>query len=187
MFTLRHTCLSVSFTTLTIVHFISNFMTATLTPLQQQYIDTCCDGNIDNMIADINKLSDKFMQSTIDFANWYDAKPEEIQSLIDEIAERTSYIIDEQDYDNFIETLSDYGITTAEQFEDAFYGEFDGYGQRVLIEFTENLVDDLGYLDQVPDILKNAIDYELVYYQTIQHDFVDFQFNENTYIFNRNF
>jgi len=162
-------------------------MTTTLTPLQQQYVDVCHDGNRSEMLGDIDNLSDKFMKSRIDFAAWYDAKPEEIQYLIDEISERTSFIIDEDEYDEFIEVLADYDITTAEQFEDAFRGEFEGYGQHILTEFTENLIDEIGYLDQVPDILKSAIDFELVYYQTVRYDYIDFQFRENTYIFNRNY
>jgi len=162
-------------------------MTTTLTPLQQQYVDVCHDGNRSEMLGDIDNLSDKFMKSRIDFAAWYDTKPEEIQYLIDEISERTSFIIDEDEYDEFIEVLADYDITTAEQFEDAFRGEFEGYGQHILTEFTENLIDEIGYLDQVPDILKSAIDFELVYYQTVRYDYIDFQFRENTYIFNRNY
>ena len=162
-------------------------MTQTLTPLQQQYVDVCHDGNRSDMLGDINQLSDKFMKTRIDFSKWYDKQPEEKQYLIDEISDRTHFIIDEDEYDEFIEHLAEYDITTAEQFESAFCGEFEGYGQHILNEFTENLVDDLGYLDQVPDMLKHAIDYELVYHQTLQYDYFDFQFRENTYIFSRNY
>jgi hypothetical protein len=162
-------------------------MTTTLTPLQQQYVDVCHDGNRSDMLGYINQLSDKFMQTRIDFAKWYDNKPEEIQALIDEISDRTYFIIDEDEYDEFIEVLAEYDITTAEDFESAFAGEFEGYGQHILTQFTENLMDECGYLADVPDICKNAIDFELVYYQTIQYDYTDFQFRENTYIFNRNY
>ena len=113
-------------------------MTATLTPLQQQYVDTVRDGEWDDSKGDINKLSEKFMKSSIDFAKWYDKKPEAIQELIDEISSRTYFIIDEDEYDEFINLLAEYDITTAEQFESAFQGEYEGYGQDVLTKFTES-------------------------------------------------
>ena len=162
-------------------------MTTTLTPLQQQYVDVCHDGNRSDMLGDINQLSDKFMQARIDFSKWYDNKPEEIQALIDEISDRTYFIIDEDEYDEFIEHLAEYDINTAEDFESAFCGEFEGYGQHILNEFTENLIDEVYDIDSVPAIVRHAIDYELVYHQSIQYDYFDFQFKENTYIFNRNY
>ena len=71
--------------------------------------------------VDVNNLSEEFMKSQLDFAAWYDAKYEETQSLIDEISDRTSYIIDEEDYDSFIEELANQGINDAQSFEDSFY------------------------------------------------------------------
>jgi len=158
-------------------------MTATLTPLQQQYVDTVRDGEWDNSKGDINKLSDKFMKSSIDFAKWYDAKPEEIQFLIDEISDRTSFIIDEDEYDEFIEVLADYGITTAEQFEERFNSEYEGYGEDIYVKFAEEWCDETGLNADVPDLFVNAIDYEQVYYQSLQYDFNDVDFRGNRYFF----
>ena len=51
------------------------------------------------------------------FEQWYDSKDAATQELIDEIHESTSFIIDEDEYDAFIQLLdSDLNITTAEQF-----------------------------------------------------------------------
>ena len=88
-------------------------------------------------------LSPQFIKAREDFANWYDNKSEETQELIDEISDRTYYIIDEDEYDGFMGELSSYGITTAEQFQDAFRGEHEGHGERVCAEFAEQWVDEI--------------------------------------------
>jgi len=132
-------------------------------------------------------LPTEFIKAREDFAAWYDAKSEETQELIDEISDRTSYIIDEDEYDAFIEELSSYGITTAEQFQDAFRGEFEGYGERIYAEFSEQWVDDIGELHLVPEYLQSAIDYELVWYSTLRYDFMAVEFKGNTYFFHNHF
>jgi len=128
-------------------------------------------------------LTPQFIKAREDFANWYDNKPEEIQELIDEIADRTSFIIDEDEYDEFIEVLSDYGITTAEQFEDRFRGEWEGYGEDIYAKFAEEWCDDTGLNADVPDLFVHAIDYGQVYYQSLQYDFNDVDFRGNRYFF----
>ena len=128
-------------------------------------------------------LTPQFIKAREDFAKWYDAKPEEIQYLIDEISDRTSFIIDEDEYDEFIEVLADYGITTAEQFEDRFRGEYEGYGEYLYAQFAEEWCDDTGLNANVPDLFVGAIDYEQVYYQSLQYDFTDVDFRGNRYFF----
>ena len=120
---------------------------------------------------------------------WYDSKDADTQALIDEIHESTSYIIDEDEYDAFINMLdADLGITTAEQFCDAFSGEWMGVGDHVTSEFTEQLIDDCysHEIESMPSFLQNAIDYELVWYQSMRYDYYDLEFKGNTYFFNRN-
>lgn len=134
----------------------------------------------------VEKLSTEFMKARIDFAKWYDNKPEEIQALIDEISDRTSFIIDEDAYDEFIELIAEYGITTAEQFEERFHSEWEGYGEHIYAQFSEEFCEGCGYDSQIPDIFKNAIDYEMVYYQTVQYNFMDFDFRGNRYFFYNN-
>ena len=62
-------------------------------------------------------LSPEFIKAREDFASWYDSKTEDMQALIDEISDRTYFIIDEDEYDAFISELGDYGITDASSFE----------------------------------------------------------------------
>ena len=116
------------------------------------------------------------------FEKWYDSKSEDTQLLIDEISDRTSYIIDEEEYDAFIEELANYGINDASEFEDAFYGEVEGYGERVTSEFAEELCSDCGYTIE-PSFIANCIDWQLVWYSALRFDFQEMEFKNNTYFF----
>ena len=116
------------------------------------------------------------------FEAWYDAKSEETQLLIDEISERTYFIIEEDEYDAFIEELANYGINDASQFEDAFSQEVEGYGERVTAEFAEELCESCGYEIQ-PSFIANCIDWELVWYSSLRYDYQTVEFKGNTYFF----
>ena len=116
------------------------------------------------------------------YTAWYDSKSEEYQLLIDEISDRTSYIIDEDEYDNFIEELANYGINDSSQFEDAFEGEVEGYGERVTSEFCEQLVDACGYTIE-PSFIANCIDWSLVWEGTLRFDYQVIEFKGNSYFF----
>ena len=127
-------------------------------------------------------LSPEFIKAREDFAAWYDAKSEDEQQFIDEISDRTYHIIDEEDYDDFIEELNSYGITTAEGFEDAFEGEWEGTGIRIEAQFSENLIDAIGY-DIQPEFIANCVDWELVWYSSLRYDYQTVEFKGNTYFF----
>ena len=134
-------------------------------------------------------LSPEFVAARDAFAAWYDSKDADTQELIDAISDRTYFIIEEDEYDAFIHELdADLSITTAEQFEDAFSGEHEGVGDHVTTAFTEQLIDDCysHEIESMPSFLQNAIDYELVWYQSMRYDYYDLEFKGNTYFFNRN-
>lgn len=121
------------------------------------------------------------------YEQWYDSKDEDTQELIDEIHESTHFIIDEDEYESFINALdSEMSITTAEQFCDAFNGEFEGVGSHITTKFTEDWCDDVYPTDDLPNIYRFAIDFEMVWYQSLRYDFHDMEFKGNTYFFNRN-
>lgn len=122
------------------------------------------------------------MQAQADFATWYDSKSEDMQALIDEISDRTYFIIDEDEYDAFIEELANYGINDALSFEDRFSGERDGYGERTFSEFVEELVSECGYTIE-PEFIRNCIDWELVWYSELRYDYQTVEFKGNTYFF----
>jgi hypothetical protein len=128
--------------------------------------------------------SNEFLQARYDFAAWYESKPEEVQFLIDEIADKTSFIIDENAYDEFINVLSDYDIVTPEEFADKFQSEYEGVGESNLAMFAKDMCD---YIDMttVPSFIQSAIDWENVYYTSIEPDFHEFTCGGNTYFFRR--
>lgn len=132
-------------------------------------------------------LSPEFIAARDAFAAWYDNKSEDIQSLIDEISDRTHFIIDEDEYDAFIDELESHGIEDSDTFVDAFYGEFEGYGERILTEFAEQFADDLGLDSNIPEDFKACIDYNQYWYYALQHDFFTIEFKGNTYFFNNNY
>ena len=123
------------------------------------------------------------------YEQWYDSKDADTQELIDVIHERTCFIIDEDEYEAFISMLAyDMDITTAEQFESAFYQEYEFIGDHITAKFAEEFCDDVYPIDDnVADIYRYAIDYQLVWYSMLRHDFTDVEFKGNTYIFNRNY
>ena len=165
-------------------------MTATLNrdDIIKQYNDARIELNDGTKSSvDVSNLSTEFMHARLKFAEWYDAKSEDEQSLIDEISDRTYYIIEEHEYDAFIEELADYGITTAEQFEDAFEQELEGYGEHIFAKFAEELCDAIGYTESIPELFSNAIDWEMVWYSQLRYDYMSFEFNNNTYVFLNHF
>ena len=132
-------------------------------------------------------LSPEFTKAQQDFAAWYDSKSDDMQTFIDVISDRTYYIIDEDEYDAFICELECYGITDAQTFEDAFHGEFEGYGEHILTKFTEEFCNDTGILGDLSDIAENCIDYNQVWYYAFQYDFNVIEFKGNTYFLSNNY
>ena len=132
-------------------------------------------------------LSPEFIKAREDFAAWYDAKSEDTQALIDEISDRTSFIIDEDEYDDFIETLDDHGITDALTFENSFWGEYQGYGENVLTQFAEQWCNEAGVTSGIDDSIVNCIDYNQYWYYAMQYDFNVVEFKDNTYFFTNNY
>tara|TARA_R100000329_G_C7545422_1_gene192644 strand:- start:89 stop:508 length:420 start_codon:yes stop_codon:yes gene_type:complete len=124
-----------------------------------------------------------------EYEAWYDSLSEEKQELVDEIHDRTSFITDEEEYDAFMQCLDEYGITTSEQFQDAFQGEWEGQGEHLLTQFAEQFCDDIygSELEELPSIFRCAIDFESVWYQSLQWDMFTLEFRGNTYFFWNNF
>ena len=129
-------------------------------------------------------LSTQSVDANTRFENWYDNLTDDKQELVDTISDRTHYITDEFEYNEFIQMLDeDYGITTAGDFEDKFEAEFAGYGDSQLADYAESMINECGYLDRVPEFIANCIDWEAVWNSCLRYDYSEIQFNENTYLF----
>ena len=124
-----------------------------------------------------------------DFTAWYDAKTEEVQELIDSISDMTSNIIEESEYDSFIEELDSYGIENASTFEDAYAGCYEGSGlTSAEAEFCQELCSDCGYIEvnDLPSFLANHIDWQAVWDCELRHDYFTIEAG-STYFFSAHF
>lgn len=153
-------------------------MTKNTESIREQYIAHRFELNgVIESTVDVNNLSDEFVKSSIDFAAWYDSKYEETQDLIDEIADKTSFILQVDAYDSFIEELEPYLIADAIDFQDKFIKELEGTGKEVMAEFVEWYMGECGYEIEPP------IDWTLVWKNQLQPRHFAVEFNGNTYFF----
>ena len=68
--------------------------------------------------------------------------------------------------DEFYQDLIDYGIETAEQFEDAYQGSYqDG------ADFCKSMVWDSGELDYLPDFITHHINWDDMWECSLRHDY----------------
>ena len=86
--------------------------------------------------------------------------------------------------DKFLTELSDYGIDTVEQFDDAYSGCY-----RDVATFCEDLLSDIYHqeIESLPSWLQCAIDWDLVWHQSLRHNYFEVYFNGEYYLFNRDF
>ena len=84
----------------------------------------------------------------------------------------------------FIDEIEGYGINSVDTFRDAYYGCYPN-----VQTFVEDFVNDVySYvINELPNWLQYAIDYELIWHQSFRHDFFEVEFDGEVYIFNRNF
>jgi hypothetical protein len=101
--------------------------------------------------------------------------------------EAISKVIDSEsvaDIEQFMEELNDYGITDIEQLEDAYAGCY-----RDEATFCEDLMSDKysSEIDALPTWVYYAIDWELVWYQSLRYDYFTVYFDSEYYFFSQNF
>lgn len=88
------------------------------------------------------------------------------------------------DIENFMEELESYGVTSTEQLEEAYAGCY-----RNEATFCEDLMSDIysSEIDALPVWVQYAIDWELVWHQSLCHDYFTVYFDSEYYFFNSNF
>ena len=122
-----------------------------------------------------------------EFDQWYESLDSDTTLLWDAIYERVPGecdIWDLQQCKDFIAELSDYGIETAEQFEDSFQMYDSGYD--VEARFAEQYYTDCGMVDEDNPVYF-AIDWDIVWRHSLSYDFMTFEFNGETWFFHNNF
>ena len=99
--------------------------------------------------------------------------------------------IPDMDLNLFIE-INGHGIENVDQWDDA-YSMSMRTTYNVEAQFTEQLVDDLGYLGDgpnetdVPDFLTSHIDWQAVWDCELTHDYFTIEDGEYTHFFHRHF
>jgi len=88
------------------------------------------------------------------------------------------------DIEQFMEELTSYGVIEISQLEEAYAGCY-----RNEATFCEDLMSDIysSEMDALPTWLQYAIDWELVWHQSLRHDYFTVYFDSEYYFFNSNF
>lgn len=88
------------------------------------------------------------------------------------------------DIEQFMAELTSYGVTEISQLEEAYAGCY-----RDKATFCEDLMSDIysSEMDALPTWLQYAIDWELVWHQSLRHDYFTVYFDSEYYFFNSNF
>ena len=94
---------------------------------------------------------------------------------------------------NLFKEITDYGIENVNQWEDAYVQSM-RTSSRVEAQFTEQLMDDLGYLSwdgpnegPLPDFVLSHIDWQEVWDCELRHDYFTIEDGEYTHFFSRHF
>jgi len=110
-----------------------------------------------------------------------------IEETITDMQQRVSELFDIDSVskvDTIIKELEGYGIESEENLDDAYSGCY-----RDESTFCEDLLCE-SYseaIDAMPVFLQTAIDWEMVWYQSMQHDYFAIYHDSEYYFFNRNF
>lgn len=123
--------------------------------------------------------------------DWYeDVLNDEQRALYDMIQDRCPEFskLDAEMCQEFMDELGDLGITTADQFEDAYFYQTDRYNATK--EFAEWYADEILCMDQFSDagmLSIVVIDWEATWECNLRHDFNTIEFDGETYFFSNNF
>ena len=84
--------------------------------------------------------------------------------------------------------INNEGIENVDQWEDAYVQSMPS-SWRVEAQFTEQLMDDLGYLSEsnLPNFISNHIDWQDVWDCELRHDYSTIEYDGVTHFFSRHF
>ena len=121
-----------------------------------------------------------------EYDDWHDSLEEQDSELIDEIQDRCADFSDytPEECRQFMDELSDIGITTSSQFEDALQYSTDSY--NACAEFAEQEADAYGCTTFI-DMPWVVIDWEASWERNLRHDYSTIEFKGITYFFHNNF
>ena len=126
------------------------------------------------------------MDAPITGADWYDNLTEQDQELYDMIENMCPEFtkLDATECQEFMDELSEHGITTAEQFESAYFYQSTAY--KAEADFAGYVTTEINCVD-IPGYIYNHIDWQSIWWGELRHDFFTIEFDGETYFFNSNF
>ena len=132
----------------------------------------------------------KDAERKVECADWYDNLTDQDQELYTAIQERYSDIdrLDANQCQEFMDELSDHGITTGDQFLDAHYYQTPSWDAEA--EFSQHYAEEIACLDVCDGNSMSAllvIDWQATWDCNLRHDFFTISFDGETFFFNANF
>ena len=105
---------------------------------------------------------------------------QETQELLDEYNETYNRLVDDYGQGVVDEFIEDFDISTIENFEDMYQGQWDSGGQ-----FAKSICEDCGDIPRnIPSYIESAIDWEKVWDNALSYDYTELL---GGHIFNNNY
>ena len=146
-----------------------------------KFVNAYCKGNLTTIVGWLS-LGDDFVAIIKQHIHNIMQAP-----TLTDMQQRISELLDIDNtakVDTIIQELAGYGIESEENLDDAYSGCY-----RNEATFCEDLLCDVysEAIDAMPVFLQTAIDWEMVWYQSMQYDYFAIYHDGEYYFFNRNF
>lgn len=141
-------------------------------------------------ILDARKANGDYQEPQQSGADWYDSLSDQDRELYDMIEDRCPEFekLDAEECQQFMDELSDLGITTAEQFENAYFYQTDSWNAER--DFAQFYAEEIACLDVTNDAGMGSflvIDWQATWDCNLRYDFSTIEFDGETYFFHNNF
>ena len=135
-------------------------------------------------ILDARKANGEYEPLIESGGDWYESLTEQDSELYDMIEDRCPEFtkLTGEQCQEFMDELSENGITTAEQFQDAYFYQTDSWNAER--DFAEYITTELNCVD-LPDYV--VIDWQATWDSALRYDFFTIYFDGETYFFSNNF
>lgn len=141
-------------------------------------------------ILDARKAGGEYPSPKESGADWYESLTEQDSALYDMIEERCPEFtkLDAEQCQEFMDELNEWGINTADDFENAYYYQTDSYNAER--DFAQYYAEEIACLDVTNDAGMGSflvVDWQATWDVNLRHDFFTIEFDGETYFFINNF
>ena len=137
-------------------------------------------------ILDARKANGDYQEPQQSGADWYDSLTDQDRELYDMIEDMCPEFtkLDAEQCQEFMDELSDLGITTAQQFENAYYYQTDSWNAEA--EFAQYVAEEVNCIS-MDSLSFLVIDWQATWDSSLRYDFFTIEFDGETYFFHNNF